>query len=110
MTYAEAMARYGTDKPDLRVDLELTDCTEFFATPRSGCSRRRTSAPSSCPGERASRASSSTPGRSGPSSAEPRGLAYVLVQEDGELGGPVAKNLSDEEKAGTRRARGREAG
>ena len=29
-----------------------------------------------------------------------RGLAYVLVQEDGELGGPVAKNLSDEEKAG----------
>ena len=29
-----------------------------------------------------------------------RGLAYVLVQEDGELGGPVAKNLSDEERAG----------
>jgi aspartyl-tRNA synthetase len=29
-----------------------------------------------------------------------KGLAYVLVQEDGELGGPVAKNLSDEEKAG----------
>jgi aspartyl-tRNA synthetase len=29
-----------------------------------------------------------------------KGLAYVLVQEDGELGGPVAKNLSDAEKAG----------
>jgi aspartyl-tRNA synthetase len=29
-----------------------------------------------------------------------RGLAYVLVQEDGELGGPVAKNITDEEKAG----------
>jgi aspartyl-tRNA synthetase len=29
-----------------------------------------------------------------------RGLAYVLVQEDGELGGPVVKNLSDEERAG----------
>jgi hypothetical protein len=29
-----------------------------------------------------------------------RGLAYVLVQEDGELGGPVAKNLSDHERAG----------
>ena len=29
-----------------------------------------------------------------------RGLAYVLVEEDGELGGPVAKNLSDEERAG----------
>jgi aspartyl-tRNA synthetase len=29
-----------------------------------------------------------------------RGLAYVLVQEDGELGGPVAKNLTDGERAG----------
>ncbi len=29
-----------------------------------------------------------------------RGLAYVLVQEDGALGGPVAKNITDEEKAG----------
>ena len=29
-----------------------------------------------------------------------RGLAYVLVGEDGELGGPVAKNLSDAERAG----------
>jgi aspartyl-tRNA synthetase len=29
-----------------------------------------------------------------------RGLAYVLVGEDGELGGPTAKNLSDEERAG----------
>ena len=29
-----------------------------------------------------------------------RGLAYVLVQEDGELGGPVAKNLTDDERAG----------
>ncbi len=42
----------------------------------------------------------STRGRSGPSSAGPRGLAYVLVGEDGELGGPVAKNLSEAERDG----------
>ncbi len=29
-----------------------------------------------------------------------RGLAYLLVKEDGELTGPVAKNISDEERAG----------
>ena len=29
-----------------------------------------------------------------------RGLAYVLIGEDGELGGPVAKNLSEAERAG----------
>jgi len=29
--YADAMRRYGSDKPDLRVDLELVECTDFFA-------------------------------------------------------------------------------
>ncbi len=45
MTYADAMARFGTDKPDLRMGLELVECTDYFKdtpVPRlPGAVRRR---------------------------------------------------------------------
>ncbi|MDT4924515.1 MAG: aspartyl-tRNA synthetase [Pseudonocardiales bacterium] len=100
MSYAEAMRRYGSDKPDLRFDLELTECTEFFTdTPF-----RVFQAP--YVGAVVMSGGASQPRRQLDAWQEfakqrgHRGLAYVLVGEDGELGGPVAKNLSDAERAG----------
>ena len=100
MTYAEAMRRYGSDKPDLRFDIELVECTEYFSeTPF-----RVFQAP--YVGAVVMRGGASQPRRQLDAWQEwakqrgAKGLAYVLVGEDGELGGPVAKNLSDSERAG----------
>ncbi|MGC5585807.1 aspartate--tRNA ligase [Ornithinimicrobium sp. W1665] len=100
MTYAEAMARYGTDKPDLRLDLELTDCTEYFSgTPFRVFQAEHVGAVV-MPG------GGSQPRRQFDAWQEwakqrgAKGLAYVTVGEDGTLGGPVAKNISDAERAG----------
>ncbi|SHG65444.1 aspartyl-tRNA synthetase [Jatrophihabitans endophyticus] len=100
MTYADSMRRYGSDKPDLRFDLELVECTDFFAdTPF-----RVFQAP--YVGAVVMAGGASQPRRTLDGWQEfakqrgHRGLAYVLVGEDGELGGPVAKNLSDAERAG----------
>ena len=42
MTYADAMRRYGSDKPDLRVKLELTELTDVMSERRlQGLLRRR---------------------------------------------------------------------
>ena len=58
MTYAESMARFGSDKPDLRMGLELVDCTEYFTeTPfrvfQSAVRRRRADARGSEPAPQA---------------------------------------------------------
>ena len=100
MTYAEAMARYGSDKPDLRSSLELIDCTDYFA----GTEFRVFQAP--YVGAVVMPGGASQPRRQFDAWQEwakqrgARGLAYVTVGEDGELGGPVAKNISDVERAG----------
>jgi aspartyl-tRNA synthetase len=100
MTYAEAMRRFGTDKPDLRFGLELVECTEYFQqTPF-----RVFQAP--YVGAVLMRGGASQPRRAldaWQDWAKQRGapgLAYVLFGTDGEVTGPVAKNLSEAERAG----------
>ncbi|MDT5355765.1 MAG: aspartyl-tRNA synthetase [Mycobacterium sp.] len=100
ISYAEAMRRYGSDKPDLRFGLELVECTEFF----KDTTFRVFQAP--YVGAVVMAGGASQPRRTldgwqdWAKQRGHKGLAYVLVGDDGTLGGPVAKNLSDAERAG----------
>ncbi|WP_336923565.1 aspartate--tRNA ligase [Aquipuribacter sp. SD81] len=104
ITYAEAMARYGTDKPDLRFGLELVDCTDYFADTPFRVFQQKASG--GYVGAVVMPGGASQPRRTLDAWQEwakqrgAKGLAYVLVAEDGTLGGPVAKNLSDGERDG----------
>ncbi|TDD26183.1 aspartate--tRNA ligase [Nonomuraea diastatica] len=100
MTYAEAMDRYGSDKPDLRFGQELVEMTAYF----SGTSFRVFQADYVgavvMPGGASQTRKELDGWQEWARSRGAKGLAYVLVQEDGTLGGPVAKNLSEAEISG----------
>ncbi|MFC5730108.1 MULTISPECIES: aspartate--tRNA ligase [Nocardioides] len=103
MTYAEAMARFGSDKPDLRMGQELVDCTEFFKdTPFRVFSPENAQYVGAVvmPGGAGQPRKQLDAWQDWAKQRGARGLAYILVGEEGELGGPVAKNLSEAERAG----------
>ncbi|GGF41354.1 aspartate--tRNA ligase [Williamsia phyllosphaerae] len=100
ITYAEAMRRYGSDKPDLRFDLELVECTEFFADTPFRVFQADYVGAVVMPGGASQPRRQLDAWQEWAKQRGARGLAYVLVQEDGSLGGPVAKNLSDAERDG----------
>jgi aspartyl-tRNA synthetase len=110
MTYADALARYGSDKPDLRFGLELTDLSSYFA----GTSFRVFQAPYVgavvMPGGASQSRRELDGWQDWAKSRGARGLAYVLVDADGGISGPVAKNLSEAERAGLAAAVGASAG
>jgi aspartyl-tRNA synthetase len=100
MTYADAMARYGSDKPDLRFGQELTDCTDFFADTTFRVFQAPYVGAVVMPGGAAQPRKQFDAWQEFARQRGAKGLAYVLVGDDGELGGPVAKNLTDTERAG----------
>ncbi|MBZ2195170.1 aspartate--tRNA ligase [Occultella gossypii] len=100
MTYAEAMRRFGSDKPDLRFGLELTELTDYFAATPFRVFQAPYVGAVVMPG------GASQPRRQFDAWQEwakqrgAKGLAYVTFSENAELGGPVAKNLTDAERDG----------
>jgi aspartyl-tRNA synthetase len=110
MTFAEAMRRFGSDKPDLRFGVELVELTEYFADTPFRVFQAPYVGAVVMPG------GGSQPRRTFDAWQEwakqrgARGLAYVTLADDGTLGGPVAKNITDAERDGLAAATGAQPG
>jgi len=102
MTHDEALLKYGSDKPDLRYDLQIVDTSDIFRASEFGVFERALSGGGTV---RAIRA----PGASRFSRREideltefaislgAKGLAYLIVREKLEVQSPIAKFLSPDE-------------
>ena len=100
ITYADAMRRFGSDKPDLRFGLELVECTEFFKDTTFRVFQAPYVGAVVMPGGASQPRRTLDGWQEWAKQRGHRGLAYVLVADDGTLGGPVAKNLTDAERDG----------
>ncbi|MDN6099997.1 aspartate--tRNA ligase [Corynebacterium flavescens] len=100
MTYADAMKYYGSDKPDLRFDIKIVECTDFFKDTTFRVFQNE------YVGAVVMEGGASQPRRQFDAWQDwakqrgAKGLAYITVAEDGTLGGPVAKNITDAEREG----------
>ncbi|WP_166972125.1 aspartate--tRNA ligase [Brevibacterium atlanticum] len=110
ITYHEAMEKYGSDKPDLRFGLELSNLTEFFADTPFRVFQSEYVGSVVYPGGGSLPRRQLDAWQDWAKQRGAKGLAYVLIGEDGTLSGPVAKNISDAEKAGLAEAAGANPG
>ena len=100
MTYSDAMNRFGSDKPDLRFGYELTEVTDYFKETPFRVFQAPYVGAVVMPG------GASTPRREldawqdWAKARGAKGIAYILIGDDGELSGPVSKNISEHEQAG----------
>ena len=110
MTWQDAMDHYGSDKPDLRFENRIVELTSYFAATAFRVFQAPYVGAVVMPG------GGSQPRRTFDAWQEwakqrgARGLAYVTIGDDGSLGGPVAKNLTDAERAGLAAATGAQPG
>ena len=110
MTYHEAMRRFGSDKPDLRFGNEIVEVTEFFKETTFRVFQAEYVGAVVMPGGASSPRRELDAWQEWAKARGAKGLAYILVGDDGVLGGPVAKNLSEKESAGIAAAVGAKNG
>ena len=110
LRYADAMARYGTDKPDLRFGLELTELTSYFVDTPFRVFQAPYVGAVVMPGGANQARRQLDAWQEWAKQRGAKGLAYVLIGADGELSGPVARNLAEHERDGLAKAVGANPG
>jgi aspartyl-tRNA synthetase len=116
LSYAEAMARYGSDKPDVRVLLELVELTDLFRASEFRAFRGAVDKGGIVKCLPVHDADALTRGEIDRLEAfvkkelGGKGLAWVRVTADGAWQSPIAKFLSDAERAGIGERTGARAG
>jgi aspartyl-tRNA synthetase len=98
MTYADAMNRFGSDKPDLRFDNELREVTDFFKETPFRVFQAPYVGAVVMPGGANSPRRELDAWQDWAKARGAKGLAYILVGDDGTLGGPVSKNITEDEQ------------
>ena len=110
ITYKDAMEKYGSDKPDLRFGLELTELTDYFKDTTFRVFKAPYVGAVVMPGGASQARRTLDAWQEWAKQRGAKGLAYVLIQEDGELTGPVAKNITEAEREGLAAATGAQPG
>ena len=102
LTYAEAMTRFGSDKPDLRFGCELVDLTSYFGAAEFRVFQAPYVGAVVMPGGAAQTRKELDGWQEWARSRGARGLAYVLIDPGGQVSdsGPVARHLSEAERSG----------
>ena len=100
ITFADAMRLYGSDKPDLRFGNTIVELAEYFADTSFRVFQQEYVGSVVMPGGASLPRRQFDAWQDWAKSRGARGLAYVTFADDGTLGGPVAKNLTDTERDG----------
>ena len=108
MTWLEAMDRYGTDKPDIRFEMEIVDLSDIVAGSEFGVFSKAIDGGGTVRGINAGSQEWSRSRADGltekAKSLGAGGLVWMVVEEDGSLRSPVAKFLGDNEVTGIKDA------
>lgn len=110
LTYHESMKRYGSDKPDLRYGLELVELTDYFKDTPFRVFQAPYVGAIVMPGGASQSRRQFDAWQEWAKQRGAKGLAWVSIAPDGEIAGPVAKNISESERDGLLAATGAVAG